>query len=101
VAPTTCEVLDAPGIAAESRDWVLTPSARTETRRWRSRTCGAPEDRSAALLDQGLIAGVGNVCRSEALHAVHVAPQRSGREMTHSELRGLWHVLQHMMTQAV
>ena len=29
------------------------------------------------LLDQSVLAGVGNVCRNEALHAVGVDPRRS------------------------
>jgi endonuclease-8 len=55
----------------------------------------------AALLDQSLIAGVGNVFRNEALHALGIAPQRPCSAMRPDELAGLWSVLQAMMSQAV
>lgn len=55
----------------------------------------------AALLDQTVVAGIGNVFRSEALHAVGIAPRRLADAMTESELRALWTALQHMMSLAV
>jgi endonuclease-8 len=42
-----------------------------------------------ALLDQRLLAGVGNVWRSEALHAHGIAPQRPLAETADGELRAL------------
>jgi endonuclease-8 len=42
-----------------------------------------------ALLDQRLVAGVGNVWRSEALHAACIAPQRALQATTDDALRGL------------
>ena len=55
----------------------------------------------AAVLDQRLVAGVGNVFRNEALHAVGVAPARRARELTEQGLTRLWTVLRRMMEQAV
>ena len=55
----------------------------------------------AVLLDQGVIAGVGNVFRNEALHAVGIHPARPSRALSRDELTGLWDVLRAMMTRAV
>jgi len=55
----------------------------------------------AALLDQGVIAGVGNVFRAEALHACRIAPTRPARSLTDVELDLLWTTLRAMMTTAV
>lgn len=102
VAPMTCEVLDPPGVAAVVSRLGPDPlradgdadMAIAKLRRTRGPI-------GAALLDQSLIAGVGNVFRSEALHAVRVAPQRPARDMTESDLHRLWQVLQQMMARAV
>ncbi|EIE98456.1 Fpg/Nei family DNA glycosylase [Saccharomonospora glauca] len=61
----------------------------------------APGAVGAALLDQSVISGVGNVFRNEALHAVGIAPRRPCRELTDSEARTLWAELRRMMERAV
>lgn len=55
----------------------------------------------AALLDQALLSGVGNVFRAEALHLVGVHPARPARELTRAELEALWATLVRLMRQAV
>ncbi|TDD18887.1 hypothetical protein E1218_25120 [Kribbella turkmenica] len=47
------------------------------------------------------LAGVGNVFRNEALHAIGVHPTRPSRDLTTDQLTRLWSVLQTMMSRAV
>jgi endonuclease-8 len=55
----------------------------------------------AALLDQAVIAGVGNVFRAEALHAVGRHPATPGRDLDRAVVEQLWDVLAAMMARAV
>jgi formamidopyrimidine-DNA glycosylase len=51
----------------------------------------------AALLDQRLFAGVGNIFRTEALHALGIDPRRTASALSIPERRGLWQTLELMM----
>ena len=42
------------------------------------------------LLNQSVIAGVGNVYRSEVLHLLDLHPSRPGNSLTHEEVEQLW-----------
>lgn len=55
----------------------------------------------ALLLDQKVIAGIGNVYRAEALFVHGIRPTRPGRDCTGDELLGLWDTLQAMLRQGV
>jgi endonuclease-8 len=44
----------------------------------------------AVLLDQQVIAGVGNVLRAEALHAVGIAPDRPACSLTRADFDRVW-----------
>ena len=44
----------------------------------------------ALLLDQSVIAGIGNVYRAELLHLAEVHPDREGRSLSEAEAKGLW-----------
>lgn len=44
----------------------------------------------ALLMDQSVIAGVGNVYRAEILHLHGIAPDREGRSLDPDEIRALW-----------
>ena len=102
VAPSTCELLDPAGVAAVVARLgpdPLRPDADPD--RAVAALGAAPGPIAAALLDQGVVAGVGNVFRSEALHAVGIAPTRPARATGPAELRELWAVLQRMMARAV
>ena len=54
-----------------------------------------------ALLDQSVVAGVGNVFRAEALRAVGLHPGTSARDLDAAALERLWEVLVTMMSRAV
>lgn len=53
------------------------------------------------LMDQSVVAGVGNVFRAEALHACRIAPQRPASKLSNDEANALWDTLQAMMHRAV
>lgn len=44
----------------------------------------------ALLLDQDVIAGIGNVYRAEILHLEGIDPRREGRSLSDEELEGIW-----------
>ena len=55
----------------------------------------------AALLDQRLFAGVGNIFRIEALHALGIDPRRPARDLSPQEFDALWQTLTGMMRRSV
>ena len=55
----------------------------------------------ALLLDQSVIAGVGNVYRAEALFVCGIDPQRPGRELSEAEQSRLWATIGIMLRAGV
>jgi endonuclease-8 len=55
----------------------------------------------ALLLDQSVIAGLGNVYRSEVLFVCGVDPRRAGRDLTDAELQCLWDTARAMLRKGV
>lgn len=53
------------------------------------------------VMDQSVVAGVGNVYRAEALFVCGIHPLRPGTEMDESELRALWDTIVGMLRQGV
>jgi formamidopyrimidine-DNA glycosylase len=102
IAPSTCELLDATGrakvVGGLGPDPLRSDGDPEEAYR---RVSAHPGTIAAALLDQGRIAGVGNVFRAEVLHGMRMPPTRPARTVTHDEFFALWARLQAMMTQAV
>ena len=45
------------------------------------------------LLNQSIIAGVGNVYRAEVLHILGIHPERQGRELTRDEFNTMWKLI--------
>ena len=102
VAPSKCEVLDSAAVTAllsRLGPDPLRADADVASALQALRCARGPI--GAVLLDQAVVAGVGNVFRSEVLHAIGVAPTRPATAMTQSDLSGLWAVLQQMMSRAV
>ena len=102
IAPSACDLLDEAAVArlvARLGPDPLRPDADA------GRVLAAlAEDRrpiGTVLLDQSVLAGVGNVFRNEALHAVGVHPARPSRSLSPAEHARLWDVLVAMMGQAV
>jgi endonuclease-8 len=102
VAPSTCELLDPPGVAALLSRLGPDPlRSDVEVEAALDALSSATGPIGAVVLDQSVVAGVGNVFRAEALHAVGIAPRRRADALTRDELRSLWAVLQQMMSRAV
>jgi endonuclease-8 len=102
IAPSACELFTAEQRAALvgrlGPDPLRTDADVEEARR---RIAAFPGAIGAALLDQGVVAGVGNVFRAEALHADGIAPSRPAGELTHAEVDRLWATISQMMSTAV
>ena len=60
-----------------------------------------PSALGAALLDQSVIAGIGNVFRAEALFACGLHPSRPAASLTRAEFDRLWATVREMMGRAV
>ena len=89
--PTVCEVIEEPEIA----DVVAQAGTRSATPRRRPGAGVAPNRQvpqaiGALLMDQGVIAGVGNVYRSELLYRHRVDPFRPGTTITADEFDAMW-----------
>ncbi|MCS5682283.1 MAG: hypothetical protein NZ609_07050 [Acidimicrobiales bacterium] len=54
-----------------------------------------------SLLDQSVIAGIGNVYRSEFLFILGIHPERSSCDLTDVDIRGLWEVAGEQLRQGV
>nr|WP_246284452.1 hypothetical protein [Nocardioides perillae] len=102
IAPTVCELLDDDGVRrVQAR---LGPDPLRPDADVGAAVAAIAADRravGAVLLDQGVLAGVGNVFRAEALHAVGVDPGRPARSLDPDLVAALWRVLQRMMARAV
>jgi endonuclease-8 len=102
VGPNTCELLD-----EEGRDRVFARLGPDPLRK------DADPDRvwqalrrrripiAQALLDQSVIAGVGNVYRAEALWTFHIHPLRPSNEVTRDEFDVLWKELVRLLRKGV
>ena len=53
------------------------------------------------LMDQSVMAGVGNVYRAEALHVQGMHPAREGRSLSRAEFDALWRTIQTMLEDGV
>jgi formamidopyrimidine-DNA glycosylase len=53
------------------------------------------------LLDQALVAGVGNIYASEALYRARLSPQLPGQRLAPAQLRRLWRAIRQVLAEAV
>ena len=102
VAPSTCEVLGDGSVdqllAGLGPDPLRDDADREAAVRG---VLASPRPVGAVLLDQTVVAGVGNVFRNEALHEVRLHPATPARDLSRVEVEQLWEVLRRMMAQAV
>ena len=49
------------------------------------------------LLDQSIIAGIGNIYRAELLFLTRIHPERMGKQITRAEFETLWKLTQELM----
>jgi endonuclease VIII len=98
VGPITCEVLDPEGrhaVVARLGPDPLRPDA--DPRRFRAALARRRTPVGRALLDQGVVAGVGNVYRAEALFVLGISPTRPARDLDADEVTALWATLVAML----
>ena len=89
--PTACEVLDPDDelrLLARLGPDPLRPDADPD-RAWH-RISRSKREIGALVMDQSVMAGVGNVYRAEALHVLGIHPSREGRSLTRDEFDALW-----------
>lgn len=89
--PTACEVVteaEADAIRAKLGPDPLQPGGDTEEFVRRVSTKGSPI--ALLLMNQNVIAGVGNVYRAEALFRQRINPRRTGKSLHGGEVRALW-----------
>ncbi|PRX96328.1 DNA-formamidopyrimidine glycosylase family protein [Allonocardiopsis opalescens] len=102
IAPARCELVDAAAVAAVVDTLGPDPlRADADADAAVAALAAAPGAIGAALLDQSVVSGAGNVFRSEVLHAVGIAPNRPSRALSAAEARAIWTTLHGMMARAV
>lgn len=93
--PTVCEVLQPEEVRALAQRLGPDPQAPTESRakaeqRFVERASRSNQAIGQLLMDQSVVAGIGNVYRAELLFRGRIDPHRPGSRLTDDELRGLW-----------
>lgn len=53
------------------------------------------------LLDQSLVAGIGNIYASEALYRARLSPRRAARRLTRVEIQRLWKCARAVLSEAI
>lgn len=98
--PTTCELLtpaEKDAVHARLGPDPLRPDADPE-RAWQ-RVSRSRSTVAALLMDQKILAGVGNVYRAEVLFRHAVSPHRAGRDLTRAEWEVIWQDLVELMRE--
>ena len=97
--PTACEILSKSNVRAllnrlgsdPLRDDADPETAWNKIRRSRSPL-------GTLLMNQSVIAGVGNVYRSEVLHLLHIHPERKGNTLSRDEFDEMWTLIVNLLT---
>lgn len=100
--PAACEVMDSGGrdaIAARLGEDPLRGDVDVDAARDRVMKSRAAVGR--LLLDQSVIAGVGNIFRAEALFIAGIHPERAGNELAGEEFDRLWSAVCEMLKVGV
>jgi formamidopyrimidine-DNA glycosylase len=53
------------------------------------------------LLDQSLVAGIGNIYASEALFQARISPKLAARRLTTGQVKKLWQAIRRVLTEAI
>lgn len=102
VGPTACELVTPAGrdaLVARLGPDLLDPRAHPE-RAWRA-LARRRSSVGQALLDQSVVAGVGNVYRAEALFVLGIHPLRPANTLAREEFDALWATLTAMLRKGV
>jgi endonuclease-8 len=99
---TASEWIDDAGIDAITDRLGPDPlSARADPKRAWQAISRSRRPLAALLLDQKVIAGIGNVYRAELLHILRLPPDFRGEELAHPTFRKLWRVTQALLERGV
>lgn len=80
----------------------LGPDALTITEReWQQRLSRTSREIKVALLDQSLVAGIGNLYASEILHRAGISPLRSASALTAKQIARLSEATQSILNEAI
>jgi endonuclease-8 len=102
LGPTACAVVDADERAAILRRLGPDPlRADADPEAFTRRVRRSPAPVGALLMDQAVIAGVGNVFRAEALWVCRIHPGRTGRDVSAEEAEALWTTVSGMLADGV
>jgi endonuclease-8 len=89
--PMICELRDPSVVDEVAAALGPDPLRRgADGRRFVDAVLGSRKPIGALLLDQSVIAGIGNVYRAEILHLAGIHPDRPGRSLTEEDARTLW-----------
>jgi formamidopyrimidine-DNA glycosylase len=72
-----------------------------KTAYWRERLAGTQRNLKAILLDQRVVAGVGNIYADESLFAARLHPTRLGSSLTSREVHRLGQAVSEVLTRAI
>ncbi len=100
VAPTRCELLTDEGRAGLLGRLGPDPLRGDDPGPMVERLGASGRAVGQLLLDQEVVAGVGNVLRAEVLHLCRVHPSRPGSTLAPDEVRCLWETLTRVMRRA-
>lgn len=100
--PTACELLEPAGVAAIRARLGPDPLRRDgHEDEFVRRVRGRRVDVGALLMDQQVVAGIGNVYRAELLYRHGLTPFRLGRDVDEATLRAMWDDLRVLMRAGV
>jgi endonuclease VIII len=100
--PMLCRVTDPDGLDAVITSLGPDPlRSDADPRRFVDRVRRSRKAIGALLLDQDVIAGIGNVYRAEVLWALGIDPRRPGTAMSEDELLGVWRWLRDQLRAGV
>lgn len=95
--PSTCRVIDAGRKLLVEQALGPDPLAGgRKTSVWKA-VRDSPKPIGALLLDQSIIAGVGNIFRAEVLFETGIHPETPGRELSDDQFTQIWKSLVRMM----
>lgn len=93
--PTACEVMDVSSAQASMSklgpDPLRADPKGDEGRRFAERIVSSRRPIGQLLMDQSILAGVGNVYRAELLFRAGLSPFISGTQLTSEQVLGIWH----------
>jgi len=91
--PTTCEVIDSAAVAkviAALGPDPLVDRGKAAEQRFVDAVRGARTPIGLLLMDQSVVAGIGNVYRAELLFRARLNPHTPGKQVPEDVVRGLW-----------